>query len=375
MFVLPSLFFIGRLGGYLAIVVYVLMAPLLFIMWRRYLMGAFATISSRRVLLLALLGFSLLLLFFLVIYPLADAGVVGGGSDRDDALNLAASRLVQGQYPYSVRTYLDNPISPLPGAVLLSLPFVLLGTSAYQNLFWLAIFFVVAARSTRNWGVGLTVLAALLFLAPVSVSAIANGSDLLSNGIYVFVFTWLLLRDDHSFSSRLLAAVLLGLGLSSRATFWLLAPPLLAHLWRRVSAQQALAALLVLGGTFTLVTVPFYLAAPEQFSPLHTASRIEELGLGSPAVWLIPLLSVAGSLLIALVVWRRNGERIYHQMTLALALPVLLSLAAALIQFGDIYWRLVAYGSGYLAFGAYALLAARAAEGASSRTSQLTTTR
>jgi len=92
--------------------------------------------SARLVLLMTLL----LIAAFIVLYPVARSGLFGPGSDRDDALNVALQALLSGHYPYYAQTYLGNPPTPMPGALLLALPFFALGTSAWQNLFWLPVF-------------------------------------------------------------------------------------------------------------------------------------------------------------------------------------------------------------------------------------------
>ena len=53
---------------------------------------------------------------FALLFPIAHSGVLGPGSDRDDALNVALQALLAGHYPYDVATYLGNP--PLPCLVL-----------------------------------------------------------------------------------------------------------------------------------------------------------------------------------------------------------------------------------------------------------------
>ena len=109
-----------------------------------------ARCSDRQIFWLAGVTFFVILTVFLVVYPIANTGQRSGGSDSDDALNIAANELMHGRYPYSPRTYLDNPISPMPGAVLLAVPFVLLGSSVYQNLFWLFVFFIVMRAYCRR---------------------------------------------------------------------------------------------------------------------------------------------------------------------------------------------------------------------------------
>ncbi len=88
-------------------------------------------ITDRRVFALAVLTLGVLVAGFFAVYPMANSGEYGRGIDNDEALNIAVGELFSGRYPYYLRTYLDAPISPLPGELLLASPFVLLGNGAY----------------------------------------------------------------------------------------------------------------------------------------------------------------------------------------------------------------------------------------------------
>jgi hypothetical protein len=74
------------------------------------------------------------------VYEVVQSGRFGGGSDSDDALVTGVYELAAGRYPYYVKTYLGNPISPLPGALILAAPFVAVGCVALAHVFWLFVF-------------------------------------------------------------------------------------------------------------------------------------------------------------------------------------------------------------------------------------------
>jgi len=44
--------------------------------------------------------------------------------------------MFDGKYPYYETSFLGNPISPMPGALLIALPFYVLGWTALQNIVW-----------------------------------------------------------------------------------------------------------------------------------------------------------------------------------------------------------------------------------------------
>ncbi len=216
---------------------------------------------------------------FWVVYPIADSGVVGGGADRDEALGIAAEELLNGRYPYKLETYLGNPISPLPGAVILAIPFVLMGNSAYQIFFWLPIFAVVISCYFRPAAPALALLLTALLLSPVILRGVATGSDLLSNSLYVFIFAFLMIRcvtsPDAKLWQKVLFAALLGLGLSSRPNFILALPLLFSILAQNGGWKSAVKYTGITCFVLLAVTLPFYLYSPQEFSPLHVSSKLE----------------------------------------------------------------------------------------------------
>ncbi|MBM3277187.1 MAG: hypothetical protein FJY95_03790 [Candidatus Handelsmanbacteria bacterium] len=66
---------------------------------RHALAQGVAYLTEKRALITASLTFLGLLAVFPLVYPIANPGIVGGGSDFDDALDLAADALLQGHYP------------------------------------------------------------------------------------------------------------------------------------------------------------------------------------------------------------------------------------------------------------------------------------
>jgi hypothetical protein len=78
---------------------------------------------------------------FFVVYPrLGLPQSTSGFGDEDDAINILIGGLLEGRNPYTVLTYIGNPVSPLMGSALVGAPFYLLfGSAGYQNPFLLAL--------------------------------------------------------------------------------------------------------------------------------------------------------------------------------------------------------------------------------------------
>lgn len=292
-----------------------------------------------------------------VAYPLANSGRFGGGSDGDDALMIAASALLQGDFPYQQLTYLGNPISPLPGAVILAIPFVLLGNVAYQNVFWLAVFYWANGRLLRDWRQSLLLLWTILLLSPVVSRGLAAGSDYVSNTIYVLLFSlWVIFAYSEPAAAwqRLLAALLLGIGLSSRANFLLLLPLLFAAIAARAGWREAFKATAITMLSFGLVTLPIYLWDPGAFSPLSTRHEVGQFDDVLPAAGLlIPLLTGLVALALAL---RDNSTvtRFLGHAALVQATPVLCGIVLTSIRGGAFTFAFARFGVFFLFFGALA---------------------
>src|SRR5260370_6837948 len=234
----PSCGVIQKYFGNVGLLMYLVAATAILWLTYRYLADPFLLrLSERESVYLLLLTFLALIALFAIVYPKANVHIAGRGSDADDGLNLAVKELLNGRYPYSVRTYLDNPISPLPGAILLAIPFVLVGSSAYQNLFWLGVFCFVLFRMMQSWRATLILFWTILIVSPVVMNHVVTGGDYPTNTIYFLVFILLSLtsrpRADSLSWKKLLAVLLLGIGLSSPANFLLFVAPLFSGLTLR----------------------------------------------------------------------------------------------------------------------------------------------
>jgi hypothetical protein len=300
-------------------------------------------------------------LLFLVTFPIVNSGVFGGGSDRDEALNIAVTALLEGRYPYAEVTIMTglpqqvgldgNPISPLPGALLLAAPFVLLGNSAYQNLFFAGFCAWIAWRAFGSTRRAFAMTAVSLVGVIGSLYETMSGGDYLVGGMWLFCVVCPLLCTELSTRTLLLLAAFVGLALSSRMSMGLIAPLLGGAVLQRYGARAAATCSVVAGACFLVVTLPFWLYDPAAFSPLHTLSKLEGLEGVLPGVTLaVPLgLGVIAVALAVDLARRRATESCWAlSMAAILAAPFFITTVLAIVQTESI---------GFLPFSQYALVA------------------
>ncbi len=287
------------LGAYLAFV-----AAVLWLAWKlEFAAGFAARVSPRQAWWLAVATLLIVAALFLALYPIAQSLQWGPGSDSDDAVNIAVTELLHGRYPYYVYTYLGNAGHDLPGMLLLATPFVLLGNSAYMNLFWLAVFFLILDRAFGDTRRALLTLWMILALCPVVMQQIVTGGDLLANSISVAVSLWLLVNATSG-RARIAAAVLLGLTLSWRPNFLLVIPTAFFYMARKFGWPRAIRDLGVAAATFLAVTLPFYFHDPAHFTPLEGADRLTRFNEIIP--YFGQAIGVAGLLLALWLGWRSD---------------------------------------------------------------------
>ncbi len=273
----PSLGLIHQHFGLVGIVTYVgVSAALITIVLRAASEGRFLShVSERTALRCALLTVVLSAALFLLFYPVLNTNEPGKGSDRDDALNLAVGELLKGHYPYGRPDYLGNLPSPLPGALLLALPFVLFGNSALQNFFWLMAFFLGARAVLRNGKLALLSMWLILLGSPVVFHEIVTGGDLLANSLYLSVTV--IIYENYFYkmnvSARLAFSVFSGCVLSSRPFALLVFPMIFRSVLQNVGFKTAIRYMGITLVSFLAVTLPFWFYSPVRFSPFGVYSE------------------------------------------------------------------------------------------------------
>lgn len=258
---------------------------------------------------------------FAWLYPVAQSGALGAGSDRDEALDTALAALLRGDYPYYALTYLGNPISPMPGALFLAAPFHVLGGAALQNIFWIA----VLAWSLRRWYgdavAASAFLSAFVFANPGVMAEFVAGGDYVINAVYVAVAIEAVLvagrAGSRSAAWLVLAAVFLAVAVSSRIIYVAVLPAVVAYVAQQGGARRAALCAVVLGLTLAAVNLPFVLYDFAGFSPWHTAGKANVLPFGE---YYLPFLAV---LVSASGFARRLGQaRVYLLAGAALAVMI-----------------------------------------------------
>lgn len=303
-----------------------------------------------------------LTLLVVIVYPVANSGRLGAGGDADDALVTGVGELFAGRYPYYLATYLGNPISPMPGAMLLAAPFVLIRQIALQNVFWLGIFFLAVRQLLKSGVRALILLWTILIFSPTVLQNLLTGADYAANTIYVLIAMRLVVKfisePNAPAWKKLLPAILLGIGLSSRSNFILLTPLLFSALVQNAGLKAAIKYSALAGAVFLLVTVPFYLYDPAGFAPLSVqSSKLVKLETVLPFARVIfPLAGVLLAAALSLQKMNADCARLFRNCAVVQIFILLLTALVSSISLGkpDLYFGQSGYGMFTLFFGALA---------------------
>jgi hypothetical protein len=299
--------------------------------------------DQRRMLLTLVALYAVLVAAFVILYPVSNSdarpwmfrSAVAGGSDRDESLTLGVRELLAGRYPYYQTTPLGNPVTQLPGSLMLAIPFALLGNAVWQSLFWLAVFFGVIRYLFGSDRLAAGFLALTVFGSPVILHDLVTGGDLGVNAITILLGMLSILRLAPNAASwkKVGAAVFTGIALSSRLNYLLLVPPLFAAVARRAGLREAFVCVLAISLAFTAVTLPFYWYDPAGFAPWSLHNKFIQFDGEVPnSGFLFPVLSLLFSAIVALYPGNRAVHVWLMQCGLVLALPVVFLVALATVR-------------------------------------------
>ena len=360
---IPSFDTFLKYFGVLGVLVYFAAGATALVLLGKFVLPFYRSkMSGRYADILAIVTFAALTLLVTIVYPLANSGRFGRGSDADDALLIAGGRLLNGEFPYYLSTYLGNMISPMPGAVLFSIPFTVLGLIAIQNVFWLGVLFVTVRHYFKSSPLALGLIWLLLLFSPTVLQNLLTGADYVSNSIYILVFMWIMvttISDPKSAEwKRLLPAVLLGIGLSSRSNFVVLIPLFLSVLVQNAGWISAIKYLAISGVTCLLVTVPFWLYDPAGFTPLIVQSmKVTELQTVLPfAGVIIPLSGIILAAVLSFQKMETNCMIFFRNCAIVQLFVVLFTSGIWSLKLGylDLFVGQSGYGMFTLFFGAVA---------------------
>jgi len=175
---------------------------------------------SNKYIVLTFFIFIFMVIFF--IYPIADGlKYSGGGTDRDDALIQSFNLLTNSENPYTKMTYLNMPISPGAGWIILLSPFLLLGIYGYAILILLLLFLIRVVRIFNLSIYEINSFAVILGSNILFWYSIAVGDDFF---IFGLLLLWLMIELFHLESKKFLNLVFLsllfGLLLTARLPFF-----------------------------------------------------------------------------------------------------------------------------------------------------------
>ncbi|MFC1935225.1 hypothetical protein ACFLX9_00435 [Chloroflexota bacterium] len=272
-------------------------------------------------------------------HGLVSSGIIWGANLRGEMLDGHVTELLHGRYPYYFDFGPTEVAGFLPGATILATPFVvLLGTSAYQNIFWGAASFYLFGRYMGSMRSSLMLAAPILLGLPSIVREFIAGSEYLTNSLVVT----LVVLGIGSYSrlgprQRTALAVFSGLALSWRVNFLTVIPPMVSFLIQNIGLRPALRYISVPSVIFVAVTVPFWAYDPDSFSPIHVARRITEFsGLSIPNYVAMLIPGAAGVASVALSFQRMKGSpnTLLRNCAIVLAIPTLLGIPLTTFHVG-----------------------------------------
>jgi hypothetical protein len=235
---------------------------------------------------------ALAVLLFALLHPLARSGLLGPGSDREDGLNVALHALVHLHDPYSTTSFLGHQLNPMPGALILALPFYLIGNSAFQNLFWVPVFL----WRTQSW-FGTTTAAlwcGSIFIVgcPASLRDFVTGGDYLINALYVIIamdLVFVSLHNDRRWY-RYAAAIFLSVAISSRPNYLIAVPVLAGTIFQSRGWRRTVEFLVLVGLGYVALNGPLYYHGLSQLPILRVADKMSDIPSSIHAPLVVPAI-------------------------------------------------------------------------------------
>lgn len=287
-----------------------------------------------------------LILVFVALFPLVLTHIFGGGSDREDALNVSLRALFHGRYPYFEKTFLGTPPSPLPGALLLALPAWLIWRSALQNLFWMPAFVLYSRRLFPTREAQALFAGVFLLTCPGSMQDYVTGGDYLINCLYVLIATDLAMsvfaRDTAGPWQRVAACLFFSICVSSRQNFAIAGLVAGAFIYQQGGVRR-FAEFIALNAIFcAAINLPFALYNPAHFPLFNQTTKFH----GIPD-WVHPsvtLPAIALGVAAASFFVRLDRARAFGMVGASFATLYFLTYAFWFWRFGIAWWIFIEFG-------------------------------
>lgn len=253
-------------------------------------------------------------LSLLLIHPLANArNDQGEGSDSDEAIRIATERLLSGLPPYAEATYLGNPITPLPGALLLYVPSqILMGSTLLMAPVLLGVTLMLLAKVDKK---SLNPLVIALGVSPLFWQSWVTGGDYIVIGLLAFALGAYIL-STQGLARLVVPSIFLGLTCASRPTMLLVTSAILLIGIAVARSCRALLAISISLITALIIVLPVYFWDPATFTPFHVVSKAGGTSTGVAAI----VLSLAWQLIVFLALLRRRSSFRFATRNLALLL-------------------------------------------------------
>jgi len=208
------------------------------------------------------------------------------GQDQDDCTIIVIKQLLVLDFPYDETSYFGNPCSPLFGALVPYIPFVILGAFFAANSVLLLTSTWLGFKLTRpSHEFALTILITLGI--PQTLELMVNGSDLVFIGLGVLLLAQLMTKAESNSKLLIWATILAGLLSSSRVSMPILGAAYLIWLFFR-HKQRVLPHLAIISLVGLLPSAILFIANPDEFSPLHLVAKSQSL---VPGPWYFAMVS------------------------------------------------------------------------------------
>ena len=184
----------------------------------------------------------------------------------------------------------------------------------------------------------------------------SNASPRLAGVVPMLLIVNFIPKGNLSCWKKVGAVIFLGIGLSSRANFILLLPLVFSTLVQHTGLKSASKYIALTLMIFGVVTIPFYVYDPHEFSPLHQQfnklAQFQSI-LPFPAIG-IPFLGATLALLLSLQRMDSTGLVLLRNSAIVQAFPILCVIVLSTIQAGSLDFSFAGYGLYFLFFGALA---------------------